>query len=80
MKSGSGNKEGEIQYSKVENIIKDTSIVYTSGAGGLFKAGIPVGKITKNNIINLNGKVQFFSDFSQLKFIEVIFFETKSVR
>jgi len=78
--SGSGNKEGEIQYSKVENIIKDTSIVYTSGVGGLFKAGIPVGKITKSNTINLNGKVQFFSDFSQLKFIEVLFFETKSVR
>jgi len=78
--SGAGGKEGVIQYSKVENIIEDTSIVYTSGAGGLFKAGIPVGKITKNNTINLNSKVQFFSDFSQLKFIEVLFFETKSVR
>ena len=78
--SGAGGKEGVIQYSKVENIIEDTSIVYTSGAGGLFKAGIPVGKITKNNTINLNSKVQFFSDFSQLKFIEVLFFETKSGR
>ena len=78
--SGAGGKEGVIQYSKVENIIEDTSIVYTSGAGGLFKAGIPVGKITKNNTIDLNSKVQFFSDFSQLKFIEVLFFETKSVR
>ena len=78
--SGAGGKEGVIQYSKVENIIEDTSIVYTSGVGGLFKAGIPVGKITKSNTINLNGKVQFFSDFSQLKFIEVLFFETKSGR
>jgi rod shape-determining protein MreC len=78
--SGTGNKEGVIQYSKVENIIEDTSIVYTSGVGGLFKAGIPVGKIIKSNTINLNGKVQFFSDFSQLKFIEVLLFETKSVR
>ena len=78
--SGTGDKEGVIQYSKVENIIEDTSIVYTSGVGGLFKAGIPVGKIIKSNTINLNGKVQFFSDFSQLKFIEVLFFETKSVR
>ena len=78
--SGAGGKEGVIQYSKVENIIEDTSIVYTSGVGGLFKAGIPVGKITKSNTTNLNGKVQFFSDFSQLKFIEVLFFETKSGR
>ena len=76
--SGAGGKEGVIQYSKVENIIEDTSIVYTSGAGGLFKAGIPVGKITKNNTINLNSKVQFFSDFSQLKFIEVLFFEKRA--
>jgi rod shape-determining protein MreC len=75
--SGTGDKEGVIQYSKVENIIEDTSIVYTSGVGGLFKAGIPVGRITKNNTANLNGKVDFFSDFSQLKFIEILFFEKK---
>ena len=76
--SGTGDKEGIIQYSKVENIIEDTSIVYTSGSGGLFKAGIPVGRITKNNTANLNGKVDFFSDFSQLKFIEVLFFEKRA--
>ena len=76
--SGTGNKDGVIQYSKVENIIEDKSIVYTSGAGGLFKAGIPVGKVIKNSTANLNGKVDFFSDFSQLKFIEVLFFEKKA--
>ena len=76
--SGTGDKDGVIQYSKVENIINDTSIVYTSGVGGLFKAGIPVGKIIKKNTANLNGKVDFFSDFSQLKFIEVLFFEKKA--
>jgi rod shape-determining protein MreC len=76
--SGTGDKEGIIQYSKVENIIEDTSIVYTSGVGGLFKAGIPVGRITKNNTTNSNGKVDFFSDFSQLKFIEVLFFEKRA--
>ena len=78
--SGTGNKEGVIQYSKVENIIEDTSIVYTSGVGGLLKAGIPVGKIAKSSTANFNGKVQFFSDFSQLKFVEVLFFEIKSVK
>jgi len=76
--SGTGDKDGVIQYSKVENIIEDKSIVYTSGAGGLFKAGIPVGKVIKNSTANLNGKVDFFSDFSQLKFIEVLFFEKKA--
>jgi len=75
--TGSGDKDGSIQYSKVESIIKDKSIVYTSGVGGLFKAGIPVGKITKNDKMNLIGKVKFFSDFSQLKFVEIIFFKKK---
>jgi rod shape-determining protein MreC len=76
--SGSGEKDGVIQYSKVKNIIKETSIAYTSGVGNLFKAGIPVGKITKNDTTSLNAKVEFFSDFSQLKFVEVLFFERKS--
>ena len=75
--SGSGDKDGEIQYNKVENIIEETSIAYTSGVGNLFKAGIPVGKITKNDTTSLNAKVEFFSDFSQLKFVEVLFFERK---
>ena len=75
--SGSGGKDGVIQYSKVKNIIEDTSTVYTSGVGNLFKAGIPVGKITKNDTTSLNAKVEFFSDFSQLKFVEVLFFERK---
>ena len=75
--SGSGEKDGVIQYSKVKNIIEETSIAYTSGVGNLFKAGIPVGKITKNNTTSLNTKVEFFSDFSQLKFVEVLFFERK---
>jgi len=78
--SGSGNKEGVIQYSKVENITEDTSVVYTSGVGGLYKAGIPVGKIKKINTGSLNSKVEFFSDFSQLKFVEVLFFEIKSAK
>ena len=78
--SGSGDKEGVIQYSKTENITEDTSVVYTSGVGGLYKAGIPVGKIKKIDTGSLNSKVEFFSDFSQLKFVEVLFFEIKSAK
>jgi len=78
--SGSGSNHGVIQYSKIENIIDNNSIIYTSGVGSLFKAGIPVGKIKKNNEKSLNGKVEFFSDFSQLKFVEILFFEKKDVK
>ena len=41
---------------------------------GLFKAGIPIGKIEKNELDEKN-KVNFFSDFSQLRFVKVKSFE-----
>ena len=69
--SGTGNDYGVIQYSKKDEIIEDQSIIYTSGAGGLFKAGIPIGKIN-SNYSNQEKKVEFFSDFSQLKFAKIL--------
>ena len=71
--SGTGKENGIIQYSKKYEDIKDNSIIYTSGAGSLFKAGIPVGKI-KNDRLNKEKKVEFFSDFSQLRFVKVFSF------
>ena len=78
--SGSGSNDGVIQYSKKENIIDNNSIIYTSGVGSLFKAGIPIGKLKKNNEKSLDGKVKFFSDFSQLKFVEILSFEKKDIK
>jgi rod shape-determining protein MreC len=77
--SGTGKDYGIIQYSKKYEDIKKESIIYTSGAGSLFKAGIPVGKIN-NNFLNDERNVEFFSDFSQLRFVKVLSFlksETK---
>ena len=72
--SGTGKDYGVIQYSKKYEDIKNESVIYTSGAGNLFKAGIPIGRM---NLINLNDekKVEFFSDFSQLKFVKVVSFK-----
>ena len=71
--SGTGKTNGVIQYSKKYREIKENSIIYTSGTGNLFKAGIPVGKI--NNIdLSEEKKVEFFSDFSQLRFVKVFSF------
>ena len=78
--SGLGSNDGVIQYSKKESIIDNNSIIYTSGVGSLFKAGIPIGKIKKNNEKSLDGKVKFFSDFSQLKFVEILSFEKKGIK
>ena len=76
--SGSKENNGTIQYSRIENIVDDKSIVYSSGTGNLFKAGIPVGKIIKTNIKSIRNNVEFFSDFSQLKFVRVLFLEKKA--
>ena len=46
--------------------IQKESIGYTSGTGDLFKSGIPVGKIDISNEIV---KINFYSDFSQLKYV-----------
>ena len=70
--SGTGKKYGIIQYLKSDYNIEDSSIIYTSGSGGLIKPGVPVGKI-----INLNNesRVSFFSDFTQLNFVKIIFYK-----
>ena len=72
--SGTGKENGIIQYSKKYEDIKNDSIIYTSGAGSLFKAGIPIGKIS-NNDLSEEKKVEFFSDFSQLRFVKVFSFK-----
>ena len=54
--------------------IIENNLVYTSGSGGIFKAGIPIGKIKSLNENN-NRTVEFFSDFSQLRFVKIISFE-----
>ena len=73
--SGTGKDNGVIQYSKEGGLNQDMSAVYTSGSVGLFKSGIPIGKINKSNLKNKN-KVIFFSDFSQLSFVKIVSFRS----
>jgi len=66
--SGDGDRSGTIQYVKSNISIEEGSIIYTSGTGGLLKPGIPIGKIKNNeNLLS----VDFFSDFSQLRYIKI---------
>ena len=69
--SGTGKNNGIIQYTKENLPINTGNIVFTSGAGGLFKEGIPIGKISK---INNKKIINFFSDFSQLGFVKVVLY------
>ena len=71
--SGTGEDHGIIQYSKKYEDIQSQSTIYTSGTSGLFKAGIPIGKINDDNE-NREKRVEFFSDFSQLKFVKILSF------
>ena len=71
--SGTGKDHGIIEYTKdeyKENQIENEAVVYTSGLAGIFKPGIPVGKI-----INSSEQLSFFSDFGQLSFVKIVEFK-----
>ena len=74
--SGTGEGIGIIQYVKIENVIENQSKVFTSGAGGIFKPGIAIGEISKKTgSSDLN--VNFYSDFSQLRFVKLVSYKKK---
>jgi len=75
--SGTGKQNGKIEYLETDILIKDKSIVYTSGSGGLFKSGIPVG-IYHKEIKEDYELVHFFSKLSQLTFVKLVSFEEGS--
>jgi len=69
--SGTGYDYGVIQYSKDNYEIKEDLNIFSSDGGNIFKAGIPIGKL-KKDINNDETKVEFFSDFSQLEFVNIL--------
>jgi rod shape-determining protein MreC len=76
--SGKGEEEGIIQYMKNKDLKlgDEDLLVFTSGAGGVFKSGIPIGKIKNENTGSNQDKiVNFYRDFSQLKYVKVLSFE-----
>jgi rod shape-determining protein MreC len=80
--SGTGNNNGVLQYSK-ESLLKEYEkdiVVYTSGSGGLFKSGIPIGTIKKDNNTEKKEKfVDFYVDFTQLKYAKVLSFSKEKI-
>ena len=74
--SGTGLNHGIIEYVRDQELIENDHTVFTSGAGGLFKSGIPVGKIEKN-LTNNELKVNFYSDYSQLRYVKLVSFKTE---
>ena len=69
--SGTGSDFGKIEHTQEEfrEDFKNKEIfAYTSGLGGLFKPGIPIGKIDNAS----EGKINFFSDFTQLNYVKIV--------
>ena len=80
--SGEGKQSGILQYVKEEGTVEynEDLLVFTSGAGGLFKSGIPVGKILKENDPSNEYKiVDFYVDFSQLKYLKIVSFSKEKI-
>ena len=70
--TGSGDNFGQIKYIKggLSEALTEKSIVYTSGTGAIFKSGTPIGKLRiSNENSSINYAVEFYSDFSQLKYV-----------
>jgi rod shape-determining protein MreC len=75
--SGTGKNHGIIEYTKekLDNEINEKDrIIYTSGFAGLFKSGIPVGRMFKES----NGQIDFFSKFTQLEYVKIVEFDMES--
>ncbi len=66
--TGTGKEHGKIKYSKNKLILNNNMIVYTSGSGGNFRAGLPIGKLNQN--LDEFG-VEFFADLSQLSYVKI---------
>ena len=79
--SGDGKENGTLQYIQEVDLKNDNDemIVVTSGAGGLFKSGILVGKINAIENTTTNSlKVDIYKDFTQLKYVKVTSFSKEA--
>ena len=82
--TGLGNDFGQVNFLKKIHYdkIKNGSFIYSSGTGGLIKSGIPIGKVIdfedKEKETDMI-KIEFFSDFSQLKYVSVVSFVKKNL-
>ena len=74
--AGDGDKNAILQYIKDRNLMENENeiLVLTSGAGGLFKSGIPIGRVKKSSLADDQLTIEFNIDFSQLKFVRIVSF------
>tara|TARA_Y100000590_G_C15505084_1_gene933199 strand:- start:27 stop:875 length:849 start_codon:yes stop_codon:yes gene_type:complete len=65
---GSGDSKPVLEYLPEKHDIKDGDKVYTSGKGGIFPPGVPIGEVKiEDNFI----KVSLFSELNQVTFANI---------
>ncbi len=67
--SGNGEKLALLEFLPKNHQLEVGSLVYTSGTDGIFFPGIPIGRV---ELIEKKFHIKFFSDLSQLYFVNVI--------
>ena len=67
--TGGGNNLASLDFLPKLSTIENGNIVFTSGTDGIFKDGIPIGKIKK---IEEKFFVEFFADLNQVNYATVI--------
>jgi len=67
--SGTGEKPALLEFLPKNHQLEVGNLVYTSGTGGIFFTGIPIGRI---ELAEKEFHVKFFSDLSQLYLVNVI--------
>ncbi len=81
--SGFQEQEGKLQYIKNEKLINNNDqelIVVTSGSGGMFKSGIPIGIVDPVGILsNDEVVVNFYRDSSQLKYVKILSYKKEEI-
>ncbi len=73
--SGHGDIEPTLEYLPKNHNIKDGNKVFTSGKGGIFSPGIPIGEVKKEEGII---KVLLFSDLNQITFVNINLGDSKT--
>ena len=66
--NGTGIDYGLLEYLPKNNTADNGNIVYTSGSDRIFLPGIPIGKV---EVVNGIKNVKFFSDLTQLDFVNI---------
>ena len=81
--TGLEKQKGKLQYIKDEKLINKNNeelLVVTSGTGGIFKSGIPIGKIELEDILDNNKVlVSLYRDFSQLKYVKISSYSKENI-